>query len=178
LGITQPARIEFNMCGGRCYSDAIDNSAGVNSSDVEVNIKIAMTEAMKNPKFSRDNRNDMLERMTDEVAQLVLRNNYEQTLAISLELDEGLEALPAQQRMMQTLEAAGKLDRANEDLPDDRAILDRQERLQPLTRSEIGVLLAYSKIVLFEQIIASKLPDDPLLEAKLITSPAPRNHCN
>ena len=87
LGVTQPARIEFNQHGGLCNADAIDNSAGVNSSDVEVNIKIALAAAMRGEKLTRSKRNVLLEKMTEDVADLVLRNSYQQTLSITLELN-------------------------------------------------------------------------------------------
>ncbi|MEL6744787.1 MAG: NAD-glutamate dehydrogenase domain-containing protein, partial [Pseudomonadota bacterium] len=136
LGVTHPARIEFSSLGGACNSDAIDNSAGVNSSDVEVNIKIALSAAMKNAGLTREKRNTLLESMTDDVADLVLANNYKQTLAISLAQRTGLAELPHQQRMMQSLEDRGRLDRAVEDLPDDAMIAERMARGEPLTRPE------------------------------------------
>lgn len=161
LGMTQPARIAFALRGGRVNSDAIDNSAGVNSSDVEVNIKIALAEAMNSGKLTRKRRNILLETMTEEVAALVLENNYEQTLALSLAALNGLAALPNQQRFMQALERRELLDRAVEDLPDDMALVDRQAGDQPLTRPELGVLLAYAKIVALDDLVASDAPDDP-----------------
>jgi glutamate dehydrogenase len=169
LGVTQPGRIEFAQAGGRVNSDAIDNSAGVNSSDVEVNIKIALSGPMRSDDLPRPKRNKLLERMTDEVADLVLRNNYLQALAITMEQERGVAMLPAQQRFMQAFEREGDLDREVEDLPDDRALARRMERDLALTRPEIGVLLAYAKIVLFQQLVDSDLPDDPYFETALIT---------
>ena len=168
LGLTQKARIEYCDHGGRCNSDAIDNSAGVNSSDVEVNIKIALAPAVRSGKLTRPARNKLLKQMTDEVAELVLRNNYQQTLAISLEERRGIDRLSNQARLMADLEARDRLDRAVEDLPDDVALAERQAAGEPLTRPEIGVLLAYSKIVLFDDLIASDAPDDPYLERELV----------
>ncbi|MGI9357170.1 MAG: NAD-glutamate dehydrogenase, partial [Rhizobiaceae bacterium] len=133
LGVTQHGRIEFNQRGGRCNSDAIDNSAGVNSSDVEVNIKIALAAAMKSGKLSRRKRNTLLESMTESVAELVLRNNYLQTLSISLSQRRGLEAFVHQQRLMQSLESRGLLDRHVEDLPDDAEMAERQAAGKSLT---------------------------------------------
>ncbi|MEM7299617.1 MAG: NAD-glutamate dehydrogenase [Pseudomonadota bacterium] len=159
LGFTQKARIEFNLHGGRCNSDAIDNSAGVNSSDVEVNIKIALADAVKNSGLTIKRRNTLLASMTDTVAELVLRNNYLQTLAISLCEQRGMEDFSYQTRLMQSLEGDGKLDRAVEDLPDDTALAEREAGKQPLSRAEIGVLLAYAKIILQEDLIASGIPD-------------------
>ena len=171
LGLTQPARIEFNRAGGRSNSDAIDNSGGVNSSDVEVNIKIAFSRALRDGRLDLEARNALLEEMTDEVADLVLRNNYEQTLAISLTERRALAELPHQARLMQELELRDRLDRAVEDLPDDTALAERQSGGQPLTRAEIGVLLAYAKIVAFDDLITaqgvSQVLDDPWFEREL-----------
>ena len=168
LGVTHPARIEFNMLGGRCNSDAIDNSAGVNSSDVEVNIKIALAAAMKSGRLARPSCNKLLESMTESVAELVLRNNYLQTLSISLCERRGLKDFAQQQRLMHSLEARDLLDRHVEDLPDDAALAERQAAGIPLTRAEIGVLLAYAKIVALDDLMAGKVPDDPYLKEMLV----------
>ena len=168
LGMTQKARIEFGLRGGRCNSDAIDNSGGVNSSDVEVNIKIALAAAMRKGTLTRPVRNKLLAEMTEEVAALVLANNYQQTLAISLVRRRGLADLPHQARLMTALEGRGLLDRQVEDLPGPAALQEREARGEPLTRAEIGVLLAYAKIVLFDEIVRSDLPDDPHFEADLL----------
>ena len=109
LGMTQKARIEYGLIGGRCNSDAIDNSAGVNSSDVEVNIKIALAAAMRTGSLSRPARDKLLAQMTDEVADLVLANNYRQTLAISLTERRGLADMGHQGRFMSGLESRGLL---------------------------------------------------------------------
>jgi glutamate dehydrogenase len=168
LGVTQRARIEYGMNGGRCNSDAIDNSAGVNSSDVEVNIKIALASAMRAGDLTRPNRDKLLADMTDEVADLVLANNYRQSLAISLTALRGTADLSYQERFMEALEARGLLDRDVEVLPSTAAMAEREVRGTPLTRAEIGVLLAYAKIVLFDDVVASAVPDDPHLEADLL----------
>ncbi|MEH6721476.1 MAG: NAD-glutamate dehydrogenase [Aurantimonas endophytica] len=168
LGVTQKGRIEFARAGGRINSDAIDNSAGVNTSDVEVNIKIALKGPMSEGRLSRPDRDTLLASMTDEVAELVLTNNYEQTLAISLEQRLGVSALALQSRFMTILETAGSLDRTVETLPGDAAIADLRGAGSGLTRPEIGVLLAYAKITLFDQLVAGSLPDDPYLEDRLI----------
>lgn len=160
LGVTQRGRIEFGLAGGACNSDAIDNSGGVNSSDVEVNIKIALATAMRAGSLARPARNKLLAEMTDEVASLVLANNYQQTLAISLVRRRGLADLPYQARFMTALEGRGLLDRAVENLPGPQALAEREARGEPLTRAEIGVLLAYAKIVLFSDIVASTVPDE------------------
>jgi glutamate dehydrogenase len=168
LGVTQRARIEYDLHGGRCNSDAIDNSGGVNSSDVEVNIKIALAAAMRKGTLTREDRNRFLADMTSDVAALVLANNYDQTLAISLARARGLADLPHQQRFMATLEARGQLDRTVETLPSDAALAERAAKDQPLTRAELGVLLAYAKIVLFTDIVESDLPDEPHFERDLL----------
>ena len=167
LGSTHPGRIEFSKLGGRCNSDAIDNSAGVNSSDVEVNIKIALADAMKNKGLTRARRNTLLASMTDEVADLVLRNNYLQTLAISLSSRRGMEDFAHQQRLMQNLESRDLLDREVEDLPDDTILAERRNSSEHLTRPEIGVLLAYAKIVALDDLVNSNVPDDPHLNSFL-----------
>ena len=168
LGVTQRARIEYGQLGGRCNSDAIDNSGGVNSSDVEVNIKIALATAMKSGSLTRPARNRLLAAMTDEVADLVLANNYHQTLAISLAQNRGAADLPHQARFMTVLEERGLLDRKVETLPSETAMADRIARGEALTRAEIGVLLAYGKMVLLDELVASDLPDDPYLERDLL----------
>ncbi|BCH29978.1 NAD-glutamate dehydrogenase [Mesorhizobium sp. L-8-10] len=168
LGVTQRARIEFGLKGGACNSDAIDNSGGVNSSDVEVNIKIALAGAMRKGALTRPARNKLLAEMTGEVADLVLANNYQQTLAISLVSRRGLAELPHQARFMTALEQRGLLDRAVEQLPSPAALAEREARGEPLTRAEIGVLLAYAKIVLFSDIVDSGLPDDPHFDRDLL----------
>ena len=167
LGVTQRGRIAFGLKGGRCNSDAIDNSAGVNSSDVEVNIKIALANAMREDRLTRPKRNKLLASMTEEVGELVLRNNYLQSLAISLAEKKGIANGQDFARFIARLEADGKLDRKVEYLPDELTMSERYATGHPLTRAEIGVLLSYSKIVLFEQLVASDLPDDPWFEALL-----------
>lgn len=167
LGVTQRGRIAYSLAGGRCNSDAIDNSAGVNSSDVEVNIKIALASAMRDGRLTRQKRNQLLAAMTDEVAHLVLRNNYLQSLAISLTERKGKSNAQELGLLMNVLEAAGKLNRKVELLPDEASLAERYAAGKPLTRPEIGVLLSYAKIVLFDALIASDLPDDHVLETVL-----------
>jgi glutamate dehydrogenase len=167
LGLTQKARIEFGLRGGRCNSDAIDNSAGVNSSDLEVNIKIAFGAALRSGRLDLRKRNRVLASMTDQVAALCLRNNYLQTLSISLSERRGFEAFAHQQRLMQSLEKRDLLDRAVEQLPDDGAMAEREKAGQPLTRAEIGILLSYAKITLFDDLLQTPIPDDPYLSREL-----------
>ncbi|TPL86557.1 NAD-glutamate dehydrogenase [Mesorhizobium sp. B2-3-14] len=168
LGVTQRARIEFGMNGGRCNSDAIDNSGGVNCSDVEVNIKIALASAMRKGSLTRPARNKLLAEMTDEVGGLVLSNNYQQTLALSIARKRGLADITHQSRFMTALEARGLLDRVVETLPSPAALAEREARGEPLTRAELGVLLAYAKIVLFSDIVASDVPDDAHFDRDLM----------
>lgn len=167
LGMTQLARIAFSRCGGRSNSDAIDNSAGVNSSDMEVNIKIALGAAVRGNRLSLADRNTLLAEMTDEVADLVLRNNYLQTLAISLTEARGMEDFGYQRRMMRQLEQDGLLDRSVEQLPDEAALDELAAADTGLTRAEIGVLLAYAKITLFDRLLDSTVPDDAYLAREL-----------
>ncbi|MBB4304469.1 glutamate dehydrogenase [Rhodobium orientis] len=167
LGMTQKARIEFGLRGGRCNSDAIDNSGGVNSSDVEVNIKIAFRAAMRAGKLDLRKRNRLLVTMTEEVAALVLRNNYLQTLSLSLAERRRFEDFGFQRRLMQQLESRNLLDRDVEQLPDDAALAEREKDGRPLTRAEIAVLIAYAKITLFDDLVQSRVPDDDYLAREL-----------
>ncbi|AXV16865.1 NAD-glutamate dehydrogenase [Neorhizobium sp. SOG26] len=167
LGVTQKGRIAYSLNGGRCNSDAIDNSAGVNSSDVEVNIKIALNRAMQDGRLTREKRNQLLASMTDQVANLVLRNNYLQPLSISLAEKKGTGNREELSRLMSVLESQGQLNRLVETLPDDAELAERYQSGRPLTRPEIGVLLSYSKIVLFDALIDSTVPDDPYFSAVL-----------
>ena len=167
LGMTQRGRIEAALRGVRLNTDAIDNSAGVNTSDIEVNIKIALARPVRDGRLTLAARNALLAEMTDDVGALVLRNNYQQTLSLSLVERRGLEDLGFQQRLMQTLEAAGELDRAVEYLPDDKEIAERRRRSQPLTRPELAVLLAYAKLSLQVHLLESTVPDDPYLARDL-----------
>jgi glutamate dehydrogenase len=169
LGFTQRGRIEFALAGGRINTDAIDNSAGVDTSDHEVNIKIALYDAIERGELaSIADRNAILAEMTDDVAALVLRDNYEQTQAISVVNVIGEPLLDVQARFMRGLEKMGKLDRSIEGLPDDETIAERHAQGLGLTRPEIAVLLAYAKLVLYEDLLKSDLPDDPELVDDLV----------
>jgi glutamate dehydrogenase len=167
LGMTQSARIEAGRNGVRLNTDAIDNSAGVNSSDVEVNLKIALATPEADGRLTRESRNTLLASMTDEVAQLVLRNNYLQSLALSLSEHEGAGANPDMIELMHALEAEGRLDRTVEVLPPDADILERSARGAALTRPELAVLLAYAKLSLYDHLLASDVPDDAYLVEEL-----------
>jgi glutamate dehydrogenase len=168
LGVTQRGRIEASRRGVRLNSDAIDNSAGVNTSDVEVNIKIAFSGPVRDGALGIEDRNRILAEMTDEVAGLVLANNYDQTLAISLATGGGVEEAGFQTRLMQALEGRRLLDRAVETLPDDLALAERVREGDPLTRPEVAVLLAWAKIALFDDLLDSTIPDDPYMARDLV----------
>jgi glutamate dehydrogenase len=169
LGFTQRARIEYAQDGGKINTDAIDNSAGVDTSDHEVNIKVLLYDAIARGEMPGiEARNKFLAEMTDDVAHLVLRDNYEQTQAISITSSLGESVLDEQARFMRSLEKAGKLDRAIESLPDDETIGERHTAHQGLTRPEIAVILAYAKLVLYEDLLKSDLPDDPRLAHDLV----------
>ncbi|MDB5586805.1 MAG: NAD-glutamate dehydrogenase [Devosia sp.] len=167
LGTTQLARVEYALAGGRINSDAIDNSAGVNSSDLEVNIKIALQPLLADGTFAMEERNAFLASMTDEVAALCLRNNYLQPLAISLAQRAGLAELPDQRELMARLEVRGLLDRAVEFLPTDAALDARAAAGQALTRPELAVLLAYAKLTLYADLLNDGELDDDYLAGEL-----------
>ncbi len=167
LGMTQRGRVEAALNGVRLNTDAIDNSAGVNTSDYEVNIKIALASAIAAGRLDPEARNALLAEMTDEVAALVLANNHRQTLALSLAHRRGFEDLGFEQMLMQKLESAGRLDRAVEFLPTDADLADRVRDGAALTRPEIAVLLAYAKNALFEELLDSGVPDDAYLAHEL-----------
>ncbi|HLI22596.1 MAG TPA: NAD-glutamate dehydrogenase [Stellaceae bacterium] len=168
LGVTQKGRIEYAMKGGRIDTDAIDNSAGVDTSDHEVNIKILLNGVMAAGGLSFAERNALLKQMTDAIADHVLRDNYLQGIALSLAEAQGTERLDSEARLIRDLERAGRLDRAIEFLPSDDELARRAQARQPLTRPELSVLLAYVKNTLAEDLIESDFPDDPQLEADLI----------
>jgi len=168
LGLTQRGRVEYALAGGRLNTDFIDNSAGVNTSDVEVNIKILLNPLMAAGKLTRGDRNKLLARMTNEVAGLVLRNNYLQSQAIStLEL-QARARLPEYQHLIRTLERSGDLNRALEFLPADDELADRRKRGVGLSRPELSILLAYSKIWLTNHLLSSDVPEDPYLSNELV----------
>jgi len=168
LGMTQAARIEFARHGGRVNADFVDNSAGVDSSDHEVNIKILLNPMVREGEMTLKDRNTLLESMTDQVAEHVLQHNYDQTLALTLAQEHAGEDLDAHERMMERLEADGRLDRAVEGLPGAEALRALKDQGLGLTRPEIAVLISYAKITLFDGLVASPVPDDPHFEQTLI----------
>ncbi|KUJ73428.1 hypothetical protein AVO45_15200 [Ruegeria marisrubri] len=168
LGVTQRGRIELARKGVKVNTDAVDNSAGVDCSDHEVNIKIALGAVVEAGDMTPKQRNNLLAKMTDEVAELVLRDNYDQTLAISITEARAAEMLDDQARFMRALEASGNLNREIELLPSDEAIAELRAAGLGLTRPEIAVLVAYAKIVIFGQLVAARLPDDEYCQRFLI----------
>jgi glutamate dehydrogenase len=161
LGCTQLGRIEFARHGGHINTDAIDNSAGVDTSDHEVNLKILLDRAVASGKITRDERNELLASATDDVAYHVLRHNYEQNVLLGLARKLSPALATVHQRFMQELEAAGELNRKLEFLPDDAEIAHRESEGLGLFSPENAVLVAYSKMTLTHQIEDSTLPDDP-----------------
>ncbi|MEP7239282.1 MAG: NAD-glutamate dehydrogenase [Devosia sp.] len=167
LAVTQKGRIEYALAGGRIDTDAIDNSAGVNASDIEVNVKIALNTLSRAGILTLSERNRFLADMTDEVAALCLANNYLQTLALSLSERAGIAALPDQRALMETLEARGELDRGVEALPTDAEIEARVAAGRGLTRPELATLLAYAKNTLETDLVLTKAPDDAHLSQEI-----------
>jgi glutamate dehydrogenase len=167
LGLTQRGRIEAALAGVRLYTDAIDNSAGVDTSDHEVNIKILLGLAVGEGKLTEDQRNAVLPTMTGEVAALVLRDNYFQTQALSVGRYLAAAQIDEQARFMRFLEKNGRLNRAIEFLPTDDELAERRARSLGLTTPEQAVLLAYSKMWLSDELVGSDLPEDPWVGSAL-----------
>jgi glutamate dehydrogenase len=167
LAVTQVGRIEFAQAGGRINTDFIDNSAGVDCSDNEVNIKIPLNREMTEGRFSFDKRNRLLARMTDDVATLVLEDNRLQSLALSIAEAGGATALPGYVRTIELLEASGRLDRKVEGLDSSEFLLRRAQENRGLTRPELAVVLSISKLVLQDAAEELRLADDPLTGPQL-----------
>ncbi len=167
LGCSQLGRIEAAMAGIRINTDAIDNSAGVDTSDHEVNIKILLGEVVREGGLSVEERNTFLASMTDEVADLVLRDNYEQNVLLGNARAQELVMAPVHERLMHWLEERGDLDRALEFLPTDAELAKRAHDGDGLTSPEFSVLVAYAKLALKADLLASDLPDDPYLATTL-----------
>ncbi|WP_273717359.1 MULTISPECIES: NAD-glutamate dehydrogenase [Bartonella] len=168
LGVTQRGRIEYVSNGGRCNTDAIDNSAGVNCSDIEVNLKIVLASALRAKTLTREERNKLLKKMTPQVEQLVLRNNYLQPLALSLAESQSTADLPYQIRFMHDLEQKKLLDRRVEVLPDEQVLRQRTTQGKGLIRPELAVIFAYAKLTLKEEIANSPIVDDHYFNAALL----------
>ncbi|PCM45358.1 NAD-glutamate dehydrogenase [Marinobacter sp. ANT_B65] len=167
LGMTQLGRIDYALNGGRLNTDFIDNAGGVDCSDHEVNMKILLNRAVAMGDLTAKQRNLMLEEMTDDVAALVLRNNYRQTQAISIANDDAASRLEEYRRLMNVFESEGKLNRALEFLPDDETLSERKLNKKGLTRPELSVLISYVKGDLKQTLIDSSLPDDPMLAREM-----------
>src|SRR4051812_6171005 len=167
LGFTQLARVEYALKGGRINTDAIDNSAGVDCSDHEVNIKILLNAVVREGSLARPERDKLLAGMTDEVAALVLRDNYFQTQSLAVSGTLAPALLDAQERFIKSLEKAGRLNRALEFLPSDEELAERRAAKLGLTSPERAVLLAYAKIALNDELVASDVPGDPWVATAL-----------
>jgi glutamate dehydrogenase len=161
LGVTQLGRIEYARAGGRIDTDAVDNSAGVDTSDHEVNLKILLSGPYRRGEIDGPKRDALLISMTDEVASLVLADNYDQTLALSVAETAAPRDIDADARYIRALEAKGKLDRAVEFLPNDADIQKLENDKKGFTRPELAILMAYAKLDLDAEILESTLPDDP-----------------
>jgi glutamate dehydrogenase len=168
LGCTQLGRIEYALGGGAINTDAVDNSAGVDCSDHEVNIKIALGQEVQAGDLPRKQRDKLLASMTDEVAELVLRDNYQQTLAISLEAAFAHLLLDSHAGFIRELERTGQLNRKVEFLLDDGGLAERSAAGQGLTRPEIAVLMAYAKNAMRQELISSDVLDSEYLHDDLL----------
>ena len=167
LGMSQLGRVEYALRGGRLNTDFIDNSAGVNTSDVEVNLKILLNPLVLAGSLRLEDRDRLLRRMTGDVATLVLRNNYLQSQALSTLEGQSVLRLPEHQHLIRQLERSGDLNRHIEFLPDDEALAERHKQSRGLTRPELAVLLSYSKIWLNHHLVHSDVPEDPYLSREL-----------
>ncbi|HLL57253.1 MAG TPA: NAD-glutamate dehydrogenase domain-containing protein, partial [Rubrobacteraceae bacterium] len=167
LGFTQLGRIEYALGGGRIYMDAIDNSAGVDCSDHEVNIKILLDAIVENGDMTEKQRNELLAEMTEEVGQLVLRDNYQQTQAIDQAVSLGRPMVDVHARYIHALEQSGRLNRELEFLPSEEELGERRANGVGLTAPEFAILLSYAKITLYKELLASDAPEDPYLSGEL-----------
>ncbi len=170
LGVTQAARIAFSLGGGRINTDFIDNSAGVDCSDHEVNIKIALNAEVAASALTMTKRNTLLVKMTDQVAALVLEDNRLQTLALSIAERGGADAVPSLIRLIETFEASGRLDRVVEGLPANDLLARRAQEGQGLTRPELAVVMATAKLALQEAIEHARLADDQAMIPELMNA--------
>ena len=168
LGLTQLGRVEYALHGGLIYTDAIDNSAGVDCSDHEVNLKVLLDQLVRDGELTVKQRNELLVEMTDDVAQLVLDDNRAQTLALMIARTQSLSMVNVHARYLDTLEAEGYLDRHLEFLPTDKQIAERQAGGSGLRAPEFAVMIAYTKNADVVEVLDSDLPDDPALESDLM----------
>jgi glutamate dehydrogenase len=169
LGLTQLGRIEYASAGGRINTDAIDNSAGVDCSDHEVNIKILLGAAVERGSLTMEERDELLAAAADEVCDLVLYDNYLQAQILSQEQETAQQRVEAHEMLMRELELEGLLHRELEALPPSDQLAERQRQGRGLTRPELAVLLAYAKRSLYPKVLASTIPDDPALDSVLRT---------
>jgi glutamate dehydrogenase len=176
LGMTQRGRVEYALQGGACNTDFIDNAGGVDCSDHEVNIKILLNETVANGDLTRKQRNQLLADMTDDVAQLVLHNNYRQTQAITIAQAEALHRSAEYRRFINILQNQGRLDRKLEFLPDDDVLIERQAHEKSLTRPELAILVSYAKSALKEDLVSDDFADDPFV-AGFIEGAFPQRIC-
>jgi glutamate dehydrogenase len=167
LGFTQKGRVEYALRGGRIYTDAIDNSAGVDCSDHEVNIKILLDSIVESGDMTEKQRNELLTEMTEEVAQLVLRDNYQQTQALSNAVAQAASMVDVHARYIRALEQAGKLNRELEFLPSEEELAERKSDDMGLSAPEFAILLAYTKITLFREMLDSDVTEDPYISGEL-----------
>jgi glutamate dehydrogenase len=167
LGLTQRGRIEYARAGGRVNTDAIDNSGGVDCSDREVNIKVLLGQAVAGGDLTNEQRDELLAEMTQAVAELVLRDNYEQTATLSLSEAQAADMIDVHTRFLEFLEGSRKLDRELEALPSSEEMAERTREGRGLTRPELAVQLAYSKVELYAQLLDSDVPEDPHLSTEL-----------
>jgi glutamate dehydrogenase len=163
LGITQLGRIEYCLAGGRANTDFIDNAAGVNCSDHEVNVKILLGEVLSRGDLTETQRRKLLEETTPSVAQLVLDDSFRQVEAISLAEAQATRRMGEYRRYISALEAAGQLDRKIEFIPDDETLVERKANGKSLTRPEISLLLSYTKAILKEEFCCDAIATDPVL---------------
>jgi glutamate dehydrogenase len=168
LGLTQRARIDFGLRGGRVNTDALDNSGGVDMSDHEVNLKILLVPGLSEGRMGEDRRNALLEELTEDVAELVLGNNRSQSLAVSLDSARAQKSSDDFRDLLVSLERTGELDRASEWLPSTDVLVERAEQGSTLVRPELCVLLAYSKLSLKRSLLRGTLLDDPIAEPYLL----------
>ncbi|MEV4171810.1 NAD-glutamate dehydrogenase [Nonomuraea sp. NPDC049709] len=169
LGFTQLARIEFALNGGLVNTDFIDNSAGVDTSDHEVNIKILLDQVVRDGELTDKQRNQTFTSMTDEVADLVLRDNYAQNVVLAAARTQAVEMLHIHARYLRKLERDGLVNRELEFLPSDKTLAERRQARLGLTAPEFSVLLAYTKLVADAELLGSDLPDDPYLASWLVS---------
>ena len=167
LGLTQLGRVEYSLAGGRINADFIDNSAGVDCSDHEVNIKILLHDAVQKTKFSMKQRNALLREMSGEVAELVLMDNYRQSMALTNAFQQSFSSVEEHRYFIQELERKGELNRDVEYLPNEEVLDLRSATGQGLTRPELAILLAYSKNSLYQYVLSSTLPNDEYLADNL-----------